>query len=60
LTPGPSTTATSCALAVAGDAPAVAAQLTERYGALAGRLSLNTPYAVDDAQVLEVAARLRG
>ncbi|MHA6782242.1 TIGR03617 family F420-dependent LLM class oxidoreductase [Pseudonocardia saturnea] len=48
------------AFAVAGDAPAVAAQLTGRYGELAGRLSLNTPYAVDDAQVLEVAALLRG
>jgi probable F420-dependent oxidoreductase len=45
--------------AVAGDAAEVAAQLRTRFGGIAGRLSLHTPYAADEAQVLEVAARLR-
>lgn len=47
------------AFAVSGDAPAVAAQIRERFGDVAGRLSLNTPYAADHEQVLEVTALLR-
>lgn len=50
--------------AVAGDPAAVAAQLVDRFGAVAGRLSLNTPYTAEDpalldAQILEVGALLR-
>jgi probable F420-dependent oxidoreductase len=45
--------------AVAGDPASVAAQITDRYGAYAGRLSLNTPYAADETRFLEVAALLR-
>ncbi|MBW0089719.1 LLM class flavin-dependent oxidoreductase [Pseudonocardia sp. KRD-184] len=48
------------AFAVSGDAAAVAAQVRERLGDVAGRLSLNTPYAADHEQVLEVTALLRG
>lgn len=47
------------AFAVAGDAGEVAVRLRDRFGALAARMSLNTPYAADADQVLEVAARLR-
>lgn len=47
------------AFAVTGDPASVAAQLVDRYGALAARLSLNTPYVADDQQILEVAALLR-
>ena len=45
--------------AVAGDPATVAAGLRDRFGAVVGRISLYTPYAVEPALVAAVTAALR-
>jgi len=47
------------AFAVSGDAFTVAAGLRDRFGDMIDRISLYTPYEVDEALVREVAAHLR-
>jgi probable F420-dependent oxidoreductase len=47
------------AFAVSGDVAAVAAGLRTRFGDIADRISLYTPYAADPAQLAAVAAALR-